>query len=240
MNHDLVTWMSIIATSKMYKSSKRKSAIMAAVKNPVNMQLVEQLNEYVGDEYQYLLDDSTTDLQDDTETEAENENDLKETADTSSQEDSGSSPSPAPARQPLHEKYADELQESPEMPDAQPSEPSESEPEPESADASTNVSDKPIMADTSVIQEESSVTLAGIAGEIKGILNSRNETNGVARVSVKKADEVWIFYNDSINLNTVMEPVIRILAAASYHYLDFNRLARTENAIVFTINSNVA
>lgn len=237
MNHDLVTWMSIIATSKMYKSSNRKSSIMAAIKNTVNMQLVEQLNEYVGEDYQYLLDDNTADLQDDVSTDVE-EDGLEDTADTSSQEDSGSSPSPAPARQPLHEKYADELQEFPDIPEDQPSEPVE--PEPESADASTNVSDKPIMADTSVIQEESSVTLAGIAGEIKGILNSRNETNGVARVSVKKADEVWIFYNDSINLNTVMEPVIRILAAASYHYLDFNRLARTENAIVFTINSNAA
>ena len=237
MNHDLVTWMSIIATSKMYKSSNRKSSIMAAIKNPVNVQLVEQLNEYVGEDYQYLLDDNTADLQDDVSTDVE-EDGLEDTAETSSTDEPESAPSQAPARQPLHEKYADELQESPDMPEDQPSEPVESEPE--SADASTNVSDKPIMADTSVIQEESSVTLAGIAGEIKGILNSRNETNGVARVSVKKADEVWIFYNDSINLNTVMEPVICILAAASYHYLDFNRLARTENAIVFTINSNVA
>ena len=47
--------------------------------------------------------------------------------------------------------------------------------------------------------------------------------------------ELWIHYNDSINLNNVMEPVIAVLNAANYFKLDFNRLARTENAIVFSI-----
>ena len=35
-----------------------------------------------------------------------------------------------------------------------------------------------------------------------------------------------------------MTAVIDTLNAANYHYLIFNRLARTDNAIVFTINSN--
>ena len=47
-----------------------------------------------------------------------------------------------------------------------------------------------------------------------------------------------IHYNDSINLNNVMEPVISLLSNAGYSYLQFNRLARTENAIVFMINKS--
>ena len=36
-----------------------------------------------------------------------------------------------------------------------------------------------------------------------------------------------------------MEPVIALLNAANYSILNFNRLARTENAIVFTITESL-
>ena len=69
---------------------------------------------------------------------------------------------------------------------------------------------------------------------IKGILNADASTFGVQRVQ-EKDKEVWIYYNDDINLNDVMVEVIEMMNKAGYTYLEFNRLARTDNAIVFVI-----
>lgn len=70
---------------------------------------------------------------------------------------------------------------------------------------------------------------------IKGTLNSRQLTCGVTRVAVKD-DEVWCYYNDSVNLNEVMVEAIDLVSKAGYSYLEFNRLARSDNAIVFVIS----
>jgi hypothetical protein len=53
-------------------------------------------------------------------------------------------------------------------------------------------------------------------------------------VSVKE-DEAWVYFDDSINLNNVMGDVIDGLANP-YPWLAFNRLARSENAMVFVID----
>lgn len=239
MNEKMISCISLITASKMYKSSTRKSKILAAIKNPINVSLVEQLAEYVDEEYQYLLDEQPV--------EDEDVSVDSELADEPEVDDVGDDvPEPsaptggAPIREPLAEKYADELSGSPDdIPDVPPAD-SEQPEKVDGTEAATAIQGKPVMADTSVVPEESSVTLAGVAGEIRGMLNARIDTAGVVRVSVKKADEVWVYYNDDINLNTVMEPVIRLLGAANYAYLTFNRLARTDNAIVFVINTNQA
>lgn len=70
---------------------------------------------------------------------------------------------------------------------------------------------------------------------IKGTLNSIESTCGVSRVSVKDDKEVWIHYNDNVNLNDVMVDVIEYMNKYGYTYLEFNRLARSENAVVFVI-----
>lgn len=72
---------------------------------------------------------------------------------------------------------------------------------------------------------------------IKGTLNSQQLTCGVTRVAVKD-DEVWCYYNDSVNLNEVMVEAIDLVSKAGYSYLEFNRLARSDNAIVFVIIKN--
>ena len=72
---------------------------------------------------------------------------------------------------------------------------------------------------------------------IKGTLNSQQLTCGVNRVAVKD-DEVWCYYNDSVNLNEVMVEAIDLVSKAGYSYLEFNRLARSDNAIVFVIIKN--
>ena len=74
--------------------------------------------------------------------------------------------------------------------------------------------------------------------EIKGILNAQDETAGVSRVSYKNDTEVWVHYNDNVNLNDVMIPAIELMNQSGYTYMEFNRLARSENAIVFVIIKN--
>ena len=50
--------------------------------------------------------------------------------------------------------------------------------------------------------------------------------------------ELWIYYNDDSNLNDKMIEVISVLNSTGYTYLKFNRLARSNNAIVFDILLN--
>lgn len=71
--------------------------------------------------------------------------------------------------------------------------------------------------------------------DIKAMLNASELTFGVNRVRTKGENEVWVYYNDSVNLNDVMVPVIEQMNRPGYTYLEFNRLARSENAIVFVI-----
>ena len=68
--------------------------------------------------------------------------------------------------------------------------------------------------------------------EIKDSLNEDSNCNGVVRISDDN-DELWIHYNDKTNLNNIMEDVIEFMSE-NYEGYEFNRLARTENAIVFT------
>lgn len=70
---------------------------------------------------------------------------------------------------------------------------------------------------------------------IKGTLNAKDDTSGVSRVGVKDDKEVWVYYNDNVNLNDVMVPVIEQMNASGYNYLEFNRLARSDNAVVFVV-----
>lgn len=74
--------------------------------------------------------------------------------------------------------------------------------------------------------------------DIKGYLNADMETSGVSRVASKDDKEVWVYYNDNVNLNDVMVPVIEALNRPAYTYLEFNRLARSENAVVFVVIKN--
>lgn len=70
---------------------------------------------------------------------------------------------------------------------------------------------------------------------IKGTLDAKDNTSGVSRVGVKDDKEVWVYYNDNVNLNDVMVPVIEQMNASGYTYLEFNRLARSDNAVVFVV-----
>jgi hypothetical protein len=80
------------------------------------------------------------------------------------------------------------------------------------------------------IQDTKSLT-----DSVKTTLNNNAETKGVSRASIKD-DELWVYYEDSINLNKVMANAIETLNSLDYE-LEFNRLARSDNAIVFLVET---
>jgi hypothetical protein len=131
------------------------------------------------------------------------------------------------------DKHGDELKE---LEDGEPEIGSDEPADIDTPEASTRIKGQPIVADTVVNPFVNLYAdLVNVANEIKGFLNSKQDTTGVNRVQIKN-DELWIYYNDDINLNNVMTNVINTLNAANYKYFEFNRLARTDNAMVFTVS----
>ena len=228
-----------IYSSKMYRSSKHKDKIKSAIANPINSELVQQLKEYLDEDD--VIDKDELERQnrsnDSTHVE-ENEDDNKKSADSKSYHHS---PVGAPSK-PVADNFkhidesrleddSDEVDEHLEDTDDQ------SDDIDDSVENSTTVGGQTIEAQTALYTEpcNSKIQLSAAIDEIKGILNSRQDTCGVNRV-LSKESELWIYYEDKINLNNVMGPAIELINAANYTYLDFNRLARSDNAMVFQIN----
>lgn len=197
-----------IFASKLYKSSTNQYKIRAALDNPVNSELVKQLDEYIGEEYKSNKHLQDFDDFDDNENSDSKPESFVSDDDTVNKIDNSDISS---------DQNSDDSE-----PDSD-----------EEATASVQIKKTGIMSNTNISTDYN--MLLGIAGELKGTLNARSDTMGVVRTLVKD-DELWIYYNDNINLNNVMTSVIDLLNAANYYYLIFNRLARTENAIVFAIN----
>lgn len=239
--------MKAIFASKLYRSSTRKNKINAALKDPINTELVQQLAEYL-DDYEPEKEKPKLDTH------------LPDTTDKSDVEDTpdihnNSVPSIPhnPNRSIYHrdDPNADldsdlddkidenDINSDDDNVDSVNDEPNADESDDDSLDSSTRLN-----PDASRVT--SATTLYKFAQEfpvfdpvesidiIKGTLNSREDTCGVTRITVKE-NEIWIYYNDKINLNNVMSQVIDLITGAYSTQLEFNRLARSENAVVFEI-----
>lgn len=220
-----------IYSCKLYKSSTRKEKIQSAINDPVNVELVEQISSYL-DEDSLPAPKSpkkATDKQ--TKPHAEE----SATRDDSFEEGRGSSsslerrpnrtPSPRPSRS-----------EKPDMEDIDRGDAPMNDP---SEDVPRDVTDPEDEIQESVkIEASSNVCASDIDLEaLQGSLNLDNETSGVTRIRLAE-NEVWIHYADNVNLNNIMIPAINKIESLGYYYLEFNRLARTENAIVMQVNES--
>jgi len=238
--------MNAIFASKLYRASKHKDKIKAALANPINTELVTQLKEYLNENDLDTLQEQVDEVEDT----ISDESALAEDAEESEKEvirPSTTSSKPAPPKSaPDHhlseaaaevDKERDEAL-NPEKKTFEVQSAPESAPESESKDVEESVrldiSATPVTASDSIVVIPAINTSLSV-DSIIGALNARDDTKGVCRAIIKDS-EIWIHYNDNINLNNVMEPAIALLNAAGYGNLDFNRLARTENAIVFTIS----
>ena len=240
--------MNAILSSKLYKISSRKDKIASAMKNPINVELVKQLDSYIDqpEDVSDALEEETVDEVVDTEADgvkrdesAEIVNDKSATFTRPSESKADSDVSDRPIVE-VEQKESEEPEDD--------SEDKESEDNPlnkfhkprskddensEDVEESTQITETPVVASQ---VKASCCDYVRIDAEIlKGTLNSREDTKGVSRIT-KKEDELWIFYQDKVNLNSIMEPVIELMNASDFSYLEFNRLARSSNAIVFDIS----
>ena len=233
--------MKAIYASKMYKSSKRKEKIRAALSNPVNAELVQQLREYLDDEYlttEYFgtrTDNTEEDVNRDSEANM-NDDDLSNTSHSST-----SIPAPPHRSSELFDSLNDESSDTDDISNEAESDEDSVDNEQDSEESevqeSVDINKESVTAQTTLYTrpEDNINKLPEIVEEVKGTLNSRKDTCDVNRV-LSKENELWIYYDDKINLNNVMGPAIELLNASNYTFLDFNRLARSENAMVFQIN----
>lgn len=210
--------MKIIYSSKLYKASSRKDKIRANINNPINVELVQQIADYV---------DANEPKQLDTKVNEPSESVVKR------------SDHPAPNRGADKINHSSESDVSP-SDDIEPmpgliaddetisDEPQPAQPEDESAEE-INESEK--LTDDTVQGVEGICSSIDI-NQIKDELNDSPLTEGVIRVA-NKAREIWVYFNDNTNLNDIMVNVIDSIFSRYGAQLEFNRLARSENAMVF-------
>ena len=218
--------MKSIFASKMFINSTRQAKICAAMTSPINVELVKQLQEYLDEEY-IPAEPVHVDKPE------------KEAAPTPSTHTSsapasggprGGGNAPAPS---LSEKHGDDLaaeenDAANNAPVADIADTSNTETEP-TAESATSTTKQSVMSST-CFNKTTLVT------DIKGMMNVRADTAGATRVSFKGEDEMWIYYADDVNLNNILSQVIETINSAGLTYLEFNRLARSDNAVVFTFN----
>lgn len=228
--------MKAIYASKIYKSSRRKANIVAAMQNPSNSKLLIQLGSYLDEEYRTSKNLGIE------EPEAENvDADIPEELNPGLDDDFNpsehlvdfpSGPKPSAGKADVNPSFDnDEMPGGPKPDD----EAIVDDVTPEEHEADDNIED--VEESTKVPQEPVTACRDVDTSVIKGSLNGREDTSGVLRV-MKKESELWIYYNDTINLNNIMSNVIEYLNASGETYLEFNRLARSDNAMVFQINES--
>lgn len=223
-----------IYACKMYRYSKHKDKIHSAISNPLNAELVQQLSKYVD------FDEPENVSQTDT-TAKVNKPDESSKVKSESKPLSFTPHSPVVSKPNFDESTKttelDNLEE-PENPEVDTTDDESESLETSNVEESTATKNKQVVESGTVLYNNNCICvdkLPEVVDQIKGALNLRSDTKGVNRVLVKDS-ELWIYYEDSINLNNVMAAVIEFLNAANYQYLEFNRLARSDNAIVFEVS----
>ena len=221
-----------IYASKLYVTSSRKDRIHAAIQDPVNAELVQQLSEYLDDDAKIQLNRVKAEIKEEEEAEEAEEA-------GGGVSPSGDSFSPSGGGAPSHfsgsavDDFGDD-----EFSDGEfdmPEDVGGDEPAPDAVEESKQVKGKSINATSLIWTSVEDATKE--CDIIQGTLNAREDTKGVTRLQVKD-NELWIYYNDDVNLNDTMIAVIEVLNSTGYTYLAFSRLARSNNAIVFDINLN--
>ena len=225
-----------IFSSKLFAVSSRKAEIRAAASNPINQNLMQQLSTALDKSYQkaeYLLDEEDQEKMRQEQTESA-EQEVEETEESEVTEETGAEPKEhsAPPTKPsnLHSKFkAAEKNMSETESSAKPEDaPSDDASVDTKTEAATDIKNG---VEDSGIEDSGVQDAKSISDLVKTSLNDNEDTAGVSRTAIKD-DELWVYYEDSINLNKVMASVIETLNNLDYG-LEFNRLARSDNAIVF-------
>lgn len=221
-----------IYSSKLFRASKRKDAIVAAFNHTSNAGLVMQLDSYLDDQYTDLATEED-EKKEKPEEASEEENTSAEGQEQESEGEGDEKNYEIPKS--LHADLGDDFNpeehlytiddENEEIPEASSDE--------GSAEPAPVKEEKPVEESTSI---HACTDILSEVDVIKGSLNGTADTAGVNRIHVKDG-EFWVYYNDNVNLNNIMTNVIEFFNATGRTYLEFNRLARSDNAMVFVINN---
>lgn len=198
----------VVLSSSLFAVSTKKAKIMAALTNPLNAELIQQ---------------SVSDLPDDTLAKL-NESDNPEPNNDGASPTSEGTKSITSDPKPIKFKVADHAVEK---------DTAALEDDDSSKDSDNSVETNPVDVTSSV-----SVDCVVLDAEvIKSTLNGRDDTCGVVSIALKDSgvSELWIYYDDETNLNDTIYAVVSVFNSCGYNMLKFNRLARSNNAIVFDI-----
>ena len=204
----------------MFRSSSRKNHIKANIANPINVELVQQIQD--------LTDDSEDTVE--KVNPSENKSELKILKGPSSSPSGGSySTSLSHGSEPSEDDIF--------IPDETDNNGNKDENFDDSD--SLDTSDESVDEDTSDENVESSEAITAVVedeldiNQLKSILNeSSSLTYGVSRIS-ERNNEVWVYYNDDVNLNPMLSDIIYAVESSKFKNLEFNRIARSDNAVVF-------
>lgn len=245
--------MKAIFASKLYKASSRKDRIQAALNSLGNSELVQQLASSLDEEYKTPTNlgvedqvNEESEVDDDliVDEEIDPENDLVTIDDMANSMKSSGSHSPAPSHHSSAPSSSPD-KESDDKPDVDTSElmpdsPALEDEAPKKVTKIEKKTEEPTEASTKVtatteVKINPVPAAATDLNILKATLNNREDTAGVSRIA-EKENEIWIYYKDEVNLNTIMTNVIEMLMnSADYKNFTFNRLARSDNAIVFEV-----
>lgn len=232
--------LSKIYASKIYLTSSRQNRIHAAIEDPMNVELVQQVAEYLDDDSKQKLKKAVS------------EKNAKKSAEDAAKPSEDSDKNvfdefeshSAPASSGGHASIPHSSGSGNVFDDFDASEPEGNIPE---GDENTDIPEPPTddaPEDSEPVEEATEIT--GVdeidtedsavlqSGIVKKLLNDEDDAAGVVRVDIGD-DEAWIYYDDKVNLNDVLDNVISIIKSNGYDMLKFSRLARTDNAVVFDI-----
>lgn len=209
----------------MFRSSSRKDHIRANIANPINFELVQQIQDLTDDKDEDRVTTPPSEVSSDKTKER------KILKGPSSSHSGGSySPSFNDKSEPSREDIF--------IPDEKSSDDSIDQIDSDKLDESSK-SDDTIEDKSSDDEVESSEEITAVVedeldiNQLKSILNdSSSLTYGVSRISERK-NEVWVYYNDDINLNPMLSDIIYAVESSKFKNLEFNRIARSDNAVVF-------
>lgn len=210
---------------KMFRSSSRKDHIRANIANPINVELVQQIQDLTDDE-----DALNTQPSEGSSANTKERKILKGPPSSPSGRsyslsfDDGSEPSDDDdIFIPDEENVDDTLDDSNEGNGSLDSEDVSDDTPDDNYDEQVESSE----AITAVVEDELDIN------QLKSILNEGSSlTYGVSRISERK-NEVWIYYNDDVNLNPMLSDIIYTVESSKFKNLEFNRIARSDNAVVF-------
>ena len=173
--------MQAILASKLYKCSKRKDKIHSALEDPVNLELVEQLKEYLDPEYLQPDNDDVFDEPSGTKTVSKDSRSNPPAPPSGPSFASPPSGPPTLEGEEFTEEDADDFDDSAETDvDLDDTGDVDAEGEGDLAEA------------TKVPETKQSVTastdLKCVVEELKGLLNARDDTCGVSRISVRDTE----------------------------------------------------